>query len=355
MTQTMKAARLHGVGDLRVADEAVPVPGPGEVLVRVTAVGLCGSDLHWYDAGGIGDAVLTHPLVLGHEPAGVIVSGERAGQRVAIDPAIPCHACELCSEGHPNLCTSLRFSGHGVDGALRELMAWPADRLHPVPDSITDPEAAMLEPLGVAIHALDLARPRPGEVAVVIGCGPIGLCVLQVARAAGATTVVAVEVAPHRREAAEQWADVVLDPDAPGYAQALRHAVGLLGAHTVIECVGNDAGIDLAVEAARPGAGVVLAGIPDTERSSFLAANARRKGLTFRMVRRMKEVYPRAIALVETGMVDVRSLVSHVYPLAEAAEAFVVAHARDGLKVVVAPSAGGDGGEGARDAAGDGA
>ena len=116
----MKTLRLHGAGDLRLADEPAPIPGPGEALVRVTAVGICGSDLHWYDEAGIGDAVLDRPLVLGHEAAGVIVGGPRAGQRVAIDPSVPCGACETCALGRDHLCPQVRFLGHSTtDGALR--------------------------------------------------------------------------------------------------------------------------------------------------------------------------------------------------------------------------------------------
>src|SRR6185503_3977655 len=119
----MKVARLHAAGDVRVHDEPAPVPGPDEKLLRVTAVGLCGSDLHWFGEAGIGDARLAQPLILGHEFAGVT----ETGQRVAIDPAVPCEVCELCREGHPNLCLEVRFAGHDrQDGALRELMAWPS-------------------------------------------------------------------------------------------------------------------------------------------------------------------------------------------------------------------------------------
>ncbi|QAY63830.1 alcohol dehydrogenase [Xylanimonas allomyrinae] len=333
----MRAARLHGIGDLRVGHEPPPSPGPGEVLVRVTAVGLCGSDLHWFADGGIGDATLTRPLVLGHELGGVIASGPRAGERVAVDPAVPCGRCDLCVEGHGNLCPQVRFAGHGeTDGALRELVAWPEDRVHAVPDTLDDADVAMLEPLGVAIHAVDLSHPRVGGTVVVVGCGPIGLCALQVARAAGATRAVAVEPLAHRRAAAARWADVVLDPAAGGFAAALHDAVGP-GAHTVIECAGNDDAVATSVAAARPGATVVLAGIPDDDHTAFPAAHARRKGLTFRMARRMKEVYPRAIDLVTSGRVDVRSLVSHTFTLDDAARAFEVAVARQGLKVVVAP------------------
>jgi L-iditol 2-dehydrogenase len=151
--------------------------------------------------------------------------------------------------------------------------------------------------------------------------------------------VVAVERLPHRRTAAGAWADVVLDPASDEFADALAAATGGRGADTVVECAGNDEAVTVAVDAARPGATVVLAGIPDDDHTSFPAAHARRKGLTFRMARRMKEVYPRAIALVATGRVDVRPLVSHTFRLEDAAQAFEVANARQGLKVVVTPHA----------------
>lgn len=334
----MRVARLHGVGDVRVAEEPVPVAGAGESLVRVTAVGLCGSDLHWFTQGSIGDATLSRPLVLGHEFGGVVQGGPLDGVRVAVDPANPCGRCESCLEGNRNLCPTVRFAGHGVtDGALREVVAWPTHLLHPVPAALSDADAAVLEPLGVAVHAVDLAHLRAAATVVVVGCGPIGLAALQVARAAGATTVVAVEPLAHRRAAAAAWADAALDPRAPGFAAELAAATTGRGADRVIECAGTDDAVTISVDAARPGATVVLAGIPDDDRTSFPAATARRKGLTFRMARRMKEVYPRAIALVEHGGVDVRALVSHTFDLDDAAEAFAVAAARTGLKVVVAP------------------
>ena len=334
----MRVARLYGVEDVRVAEEPRPEPGEGEDLVRVTAVGLCGSDLHWFAQGGIGDAVLSRPLVLGHEFGGVVEGGPRNGVRVAVDPAVPCGRCESCLEGNRNLCPSVRFAGHSVtDGALRQYVAWPRHLLHPVPDALSDADAAVLEPLGVAVHAVDLAHLRAAATVVVVGCGPIGLAAVQVARAAGATTVVAVEPLAHRRAAAAAWADAVLDPGAPDLHDALAAATGGRGADAVIECAGNDDAVAIAVEAARPGATVVLAGIPDDDRTAFPAGTARRKGLTLRMSRRMKEVYPRAIALVEHGAVDVRSLVTHTYPLEQATEAFRTAVARTGLKVVLLP------------------
>jgi L-iditol 2-dehydrogenase len=199
----MKVARLHGIGDVRLHDEAMPEPGEGEVLLKITAVGICGSDLHWYSEGAIGDAVLKRPLVLGHEFAALIASGPRAGERVAVDPAIACEKCELCLAGHPNLCPHTRFSGHGADdGALREYMAWPERNLFTLPDSIDDVDGAMLEPLGVALYAADQAQLQVGGTASVMGCGPIGLLTIQLLQTAGATVIYAYDPRPHRLKAA---------------------------------------------------------------------------------------------------------------------------------------------------------
>ena len=176
----MNVARLHAGGDLRIHTEPAPAAGEGETIVRVTAVGICGSDLHWFEEAGIGDARLDRPLVLGHEFAGVAEAGPLKDRIVAVDPAVPCGACDFCLEGHPNLCEHVRFSGHGaVDGALRERMAWPGHCLFPLPDAFDAVDGAMLEPLGVAIHAVDLAHLRPGATVGVFGCGPIGLLTLQ--------------------------------------------------------------------------------------------------------------------------------------------------------------------------------
>lgn len=334
----MKAARLHGVGDLRVAEEPVPEPGPGEELVRVTAVGICGSDLHWWDEAGIGDAVITRPLVLGHEAAGVIEAGPRRGTRVAIDPAITCGACRPCRDGYRNLCRNIRFAGHGdQDGALREFLAWPSDLLHPLPGSVTDIDGALLEPLGVAIHALDLGHVRLGARVAVVGCGPIGLLLIGVLRAAGAGHIAAFEPLPHRREAAlRHGADVCLRPDI--LPDDLRELVGD-GADAVFEMAGTAAAVTLSMAAARPGGRVVLGGIPADDQIAFQASAARRKGLTIAMARRMNEVYGRAIGLAASGGVSLAPVVTERFGLASAGHAFGIAAKRQGLKVIVEPSA----------------
>lgn len=325
----MKAARLTGVGEVHLVDEPDPTPGPGESLVRVGAVGLCGSDLHWFSQGGIGDALLSRPLVLGHEFGGTVEGGSLEGQRVAVDPAVPCNVCERCREGNNNLCPEVRFAGHGAtDGGLREYLAWPTDLLHRVPDTFSDGAVALLEPLGVALHSFDLGHVRYGSAVAVVGCGPIGLMVIQVARSAGAASIVAVEPLAHRRAAAARCgADPVLAP-AEAKASGLQVDVSF-------EVAGSDEAIQTSMVLVRPGGRIVLAGIPDDDRTSFPAALARRKGLTIAVARRMKDAYPRAISAVERGVIELDWLITPRFTLADIEEAFRVAANRDGLKTVV--------------------
>lgn len=310
----------------------MPQAGPNEALVHITAVGICGSDLHWFGDGGIGDARLAKPLVIGHEFAGITASG----QRVAVDPAVPCHACQFCQEGNPNLCEHLRFAGHGAeDGALREYMAWPEECLFPLPDSLSDADGVMLEPLGVAIHATDLAHSRLGMSVGVFGCGPIGLLIVQLARLAGAGKIIATDILPHRLEAAR-----ALGAQHAFLAESsaeIQQAVGSTGVDVAFEAAGDNQAVDAAMAAVRPGGRLILVGIPADDRTSFSASLARRKGLTIKLVRRMKFTYPRAIHLVESGQVDVRSLVTHCFPLEQCLQAFTTAQQRAGLKVIVIP------------------
>ena len=317
----------------------MPDAGPGTDLVRVTAVGICGSDLHWWDEGAIGDAKLTHPLVLGHEGAGVIAGGPRSGERVAIDPAIACETCRACRDGYRNLCYRIRFSGHGeTDGMMREFMAWPSALLHPLPDRVSDVDGAVLEPLGVAVHSVDLGHLPFAGTASVIGCGPIGLLLVQLLKAAGASSVLAVEPLAHRREAAARMgADKVADPGSFGSGEDLMRELTGFGVDVAFEAAGNDAGVGLAMASVRPGGRVVLAGIPGDDTIRFGASAARRKGLTIALVRRMNDVYPRAIGLAARGVVDLGSVVTRRAGLGEVQAAFGDGARRTGLKVIIEP------------------
>ena len=336
--------RLHGARDLRLHREARPQADVGEGLLQIGVIGICASDLHWYCEGAIGEDRLERAVVPGHEFAGVVaeemaVGGLAAGTRVAVDPAVPCGRCPYCEQGHPNLCPDVTFSGHGAyDGAMRQYMAWPASTFHPLPDSVSLVDGAMLEPLGVAIHAVDLGHVRPGMTVAILGCGPIGLLTLQVARLAGATQIVATDNYQHRLLAArELGAGVTIQAQGGAENEEFLAAIGGEGAHVVFEAAGENSAVETAMAVARPSARVVLIGIPDDDRTSFRAAEARRKGLTIVMVRRMKHTYPRALQLVEKGLVGVRSLVTHRFPLAEFQQAFDIAVRREGIKVVLEP------------------
>ena len=334
----MNVARLYGRGDLRLADEPDPVPGAGEVLVRVTAVGICGSDLHWYDESGIGDAHLERPLVLGHEAAGVIASGPRTGQRVAIDPNLPCDACPTCARGLGHLCPAVRFLGHSdTDGAMRQLIAWPERGLVPLPDAVDDVAGAMLEPLGVAIHALRLARLEPGDSIGIFGAGPIGRLLIRLALAAGATTVVATDRLPHRVAAAREDGALAELVDGGAEREALLLALGGRLLDTVIEIAGDDDAIATAAALVRPGGTLVAAGIPAGNEAVVPVSVLRRKGLDLRFARRMNRVHDAAIALVVAGRIHPGEVVSHEFPLAAAGDAMATAAARDGHKIVIRP------------------
>jgi L-iditol 2-dehydrogenase len=322
----VRSLRLHAAGELRLHEEPDPEPQPGEALVRVSGVGLCGSDRHWFLEGGIGDAVLREPLVLGHELAGVVVGGPRAGERVALDPAAPCGACALCLAGEGHLCDEMRFAGHGsTDGGLRTLVAWPDHLVHGLPDSVPDEAAPLLEPLGVALHACDLGGAAPGSTAAVYGCGPLGLLLVQVLRAAGVEVELAADPLPHRAAAARELSARTSDPAG-------------IEVDVAYEVAGDDDALDGAIAATRPGGRVVLVGIPGGDRSSFTASAARRKELTLTLCRRMRASdLPRAIGLAEAGRLELGTLVTARYGLAEGPQAFRELVERRGLKVVVEP------------------
>jgi L-iditol 2-dehydrogenase len=330
MTQ-MLAARLHGPRDIRV--ERVPhpgKPGPSEVLVRVITTGICGSDLHTYADARIGDTVLKAPLILGHEFAGVVeavgrnVKNLRPGMRVAVDPAQPCHRCDLCRRDHPNLCRRLHFCGLFPDnGSFAEYIRVPAKTCFPVPKSVDDVAAAMLEPLGVALHATKLGKIQDGDRVAILGTGPIGLLLVQTVKLAGARAIFVSDPLAYRVKFARKFG-----------AKPLPVNVEV---DVAIEAAWGGEAIERAVEITRPGGRVVLVGIPSEDRCSFKHSPARRKGLTVLFSRRMKHTYPRAIQLAASGSVDLRSFVTHYFPLQRAAEAFALnAKYRDRvIKVIV--------------------
>jgi L-iditol 2-dehydrogenase len=326
----MRAAKLYGARDFRIENLPEPgAPGPGEALVKIGTVGVCGSDLHTYADGRIGDTVVKDPLVLGHEFAGTITAvgpealdGQhqplRVGQRVAVEPGLPCWHCDMCEAGHPNLCRHLGFMGLAPDdGALQDLRLCPSRNCFPLPDKLTLAEGALLEPLGVALHAVDLGKIKLGQRVAVLGCGPIGLLIMKLAKLAGA--------------------DAVIDIRNGDAIAALRELTQGRGAEIVFEAAWAGDAVAQAVEMADLGGRLVLAGIPGDDHAHFRHSPARRKGLTFKMVRRMKHTYPRTIALASEGAVALEDLITHRFPLEEVDAAYALNAAyEDGvIKVMI--------------------
>jgi len=331
----MIAIRLHGARDLRIDDVAEPPePGRGEALIRVTAAGICGSDLHTYQDGRIGDTAVTHPIVLGHEfAAEVLRVGPKAmdgtgsalspGMRVAVDPAQACGWCEQCERGNPNLCLHLEFCGlFPHDGCYRERMNVTAHQCFPLPDSIDNASGVLLEPLGVALHATDLSHVRSGESVAILGAGPIGLLILQTVLLSGAVQVFVTDRLQWRLDLAERLGGSIINCTDADPVATVMEATNGRGVDVVIEAAWADETVQQAVDMARYGGSVTLVGIPADDRLVMSHSPARRKGLTVRFCRRMKHTYPRASQLVKAGRVDVRCLISHRFPLSEAAEAF---------------------------------
>ena len=336
----MKASRLHGIRDLRVEDFPRPQPGPGEVLLQVAAVGVCGSDVHYYLEGRIGSQIVTDPIILGHECSAWVaglgegVEGLPVGQLVTVEPGIPCGACEFCQTGYPNLCPEVRFCGTPpVDGVFAEYTVMPAENCFPLSEGWTAAQGAMLEPLGIAIHTVDLAHLAPGATVAVLGAGPIGLLTAAVARAAGAADIVMTEPLAHRRRFARDFvADAVLDPQAVDVvAQVMARTAGR-GVDVAFECAGASETPEQAAAMARRGGTLILCGIPADDTLTLNASTVRHRGLTIKLVRRMRHTYPRALRLVERGMVDLNPLVTHRFPLERVADAFeLVANYQDGV------------------------
>lgn len=338
----MRAVFIHAAYDIRLGDLPVPNAGPGEVLVDVEAVGLCGSDLHYYKDGGIGGTqVILEPFVPGHEAAGrvrqaVPERGIEEGAMVAIEPARACGNCDWCHSGHHNLCPhTVMLGGPPNHGALTRTVALAPQQLYAVPEDFSASTTALLEPLGVCIHAVDLARPQWFESVAVLGAGTIGLGILQLLRLAGITEPIVVDPVGYRREKA-------LELGAGKAVASIAELDGLTagrGVDLVLEATNSPAGFADATTAATIGGRVVVVGIPDGNLYSFEASTPRRKQLQVTFSRRMNHVLPRAIRLVAEGRLDPEAWVSHRIGLdgVPAALEMLANYEDRALKIVVQP------------------
>jgi L-iditol 2-dehydrogenase len=314
LPRTMRASVLHAPGKLVVEERPVPVPGPREVLVEVGSVGVCGSDVHYYEHGRIGDFVVREPLVLGHEAGGRIISvGEgveesRVGERVALEPGVPCRRCAHCRTGRYNLCPDVRFlATPPVDGAFCEYVVMPDDFAYPVPDSVSDDAAGLIEPLSVGVWANRTARVRPGGSLLVAGAGPIGLLVAQVARALGVSEVVVTDLDPGRRAlAGRMGATTVLDP---GAGDDPRDAAPAGGFDAFVDCTGAPPAVRSGMPAVRPAGVVVLVGMGADELTVPVPL-IQNQEITLTGTFRYANTWPTAIGLAAGGAVDLDALVT---------------------------------------------
>jgi len=341
----MRIVKVLSPREMRLEDAPVPSPGPGEALVRIKAVGICGSDLQYYTQGRIGDLQFTSGHILGHEVAGVVealgagAAGPPPGTPVAVDPAIHCGKCRFCMEGNPNFCKNLRFFGSPpMAGALQEFIVHPSHLLLPLPVGTTFPVGAITEPLGVAIHAVDLGHLRLGCRVAIFGCGPIGILTARVAQLAGASTIYTSEPLAHRREAALRYgATAAFDPEREDVVRLIRDATQGEGVDVVFDMAGSQTATMQAMDVLIPGGTAVLVGYWKTDQVTLAGIRAMRKGLTLRFVRRMKNTFERAIELTRLKLVDLESLITHEFPLDDVVEGFARAETRgpDILKAVI--------------------
>ncbi|SEE27478.1 NAD(P)-dependent alcohol dehydrogenase [Jiangella alba] len=331
-----RAAVLTTPGVIELQQRDTPRPAAGEALVEVLAVGVCGSDLHYFTEGRIGDFVVTAPLVLGHEASGrVIAVGAdvrrlRPGDRVAIEPGVSCGGCGPCRTGRYNLCPDVRFlATPPVDGAFTEVLSVPEPFLHPIPDHVSDNAGALMEPLSVALWAHDKAQTGPGDHVLVTGAGPVGLLAATVARLRGAASVLVVDVVPERLDRAREHG---FDATMPGRPPAARRATAL------IECSGSAAAVYDGLDALAPAGRAVLVGMPAERELRIPAAAVQGRELTITGTFRYAHTYPAAIGLVASGRIDLDRFVTAEFGLGDVQRALEAPRADPSiLKAVVHP------------------
>ena len=337
-----QASVLYAPHDIRTEERPMPQPGPKEVLVEIKAVGVCGSDVHYYEHGRIGPYVVREPLILGHEASGVVVGlGSEVtkhynGERVALEPGVPCGACRECRAGRYNLCPDVRFfATPPIDGAFTNFVTIHEDFAFALPDTLSDDAGALIEPLSVGVWASRKANLQGGEHVLVTGAGPIGLLAMQAALALGATTVTIADINPRRLEVAQQT----------GATRALNVAEQPLAqagieADVLIECTGNPQVVLDGIRTLRPAGRAVMVGMGPGDEVSVPMAFIQNREITLTGTFRYANTYPTAIALAAAGRVNLEAIVSGHYGLGDAEHALQASRRDPGsIKAMVVPGA----------------
>jgi len=318
-----QAAVLYAPHDIRIEERAVPKPGPREVLIEIKAVGVCGSDVHYYEHGRIGSYVVRQPLILGHESSGVIVdvgegvSRERIGQRVAIEPGVPDGVCRQCRTGHYNLCPNVRFFGTPpIDGAFTNYVTILSDFAYALPDQMSDEEGALIEPLSVGLWACRKAKLRGGDHVLITGAGPVGILAMKVALALGVTEITMTDISPQRLEVARKLG-------ATRTVNVAQQSLADAGveADVLIECSGNQRALKDGIHALQPAATAVAVGMGPGEEASIPLSFIQNREIILTGTFRYANTYADAIALVASGHIDLKPIITGHYTLAEAEQA----------------------------------
>ncbi len=335
-----QAAFLYAPHDIRIEERPVPTPGLREVLIEIKAVGVCGSDVHYYEHGRIGSYVVRQPLILGHESSGTIVAvGEgvnthRIGERVAIEPGIPDGVCHQCRSGHYNLCPNVRFFGTPpIDGAFTNYVTVPESFAYRLPDTLSDEEGALIEPLSVGIWACRMAMLQGADSILITGAGPVGLVAMKVALALGATDITMTDVSPQRLEVAQrQGATRTINVAQESLARAA------LEADVLIECSGNQTALLEGIRSLRPAGRAVAVGMSPGEEVSVPMSFIQNREITLTGIFRYANTYEDAIALVAAGRIDLKSIITGYYPLQETEKALQATRSDPAnIKSVVVP------------------
>jgi L-iditol 2-dehydrogenase len=324
----MRIAELTGRRRIDLVERPIETSVPaGKVRVKVAAVGVCGSDLHYFSEGSIGDTPCVYPMVLGHEPTGIVmesaVGGVSKGDRVILEPAMYCYHCEYCLSGRHNVCANLKFlSTPEEPGFFRDYVDLPIDNMLPLPANVGLVEGALAEPLSIILHSMEFGQPRAGETAVVFGCGPIGLLTVAVLKMSGVRRLWAVEPLGFRREMAlAMGADVVLDGGPEAVKQILADTGGR-GVDIVIDCAAKDGSINQSLNVCRPRGRVVMTGIPSEALIDFAFHVMRRKELFFYSVRRSNHDSKAALEMIAERPEFFAPLVTHRRPFDSIQSAF---------------------------------
>ena len=321
MDGTMKVAVMEGIGKMGYTRRPIPTPKADEVLVKLEYVGICGSDMHYYETGAIGDYVVEPPFVLGHEPGGTVVEvGSnvkhlKVGDRVALEPGKTCGRCEFCRQGKYNLCPDVVFfATPPVDGVFQEYAAHEAALCFKLPDNVSTLEGALIEPLAVGFHAANQGGAHAGQTAVVMGAGCIGLVSMMALKAEGVSRVYVVDVMAKRLEKAlELGADGVINGREEDAVEAVRRLTGGAGCDLVIETAGTEITTRQAIHMTKKGAVIVLVGYSKSGEMTLPMSLALDKELTFKTVFRYRHIYPMAIDAVAAGRVNLKGIVTDIF------------------------------------------